>query len=85
VPGNNATRFNHELAEAQFAIGDFRFFFSEIDRAERGVGYTYGLEIDGLARISHALVGGAFASLGAKACGSYQARGSDGTEQAFAD
>ena len=85
VPGNNATRLNHELAEAKFAIGDFRFFLSKIDRAESRVGYPYGLEIDGLTCICHTLVGRAFTGLRTKTRGSYQGRGSDGAEQAFAD
>ena len=87
VPGDYAARLNHELAESQLTVGDLRFLFAEIDRAERGVGHADGLEIDWLARIGHALVGRAFASLHAecKAGRSDEGCGSDGAEQAFAD
>ena len=63
VPGDYAARLDHELAESQLTVGDVRFLFAEIDRAEGGVGHADGLEIDWLARIRHALVGRAFASL----------------------
>jgi hypothetical protein len=68
-------------------VGDLRFLFAEIDRAERRVGDTDSLKVDWLARICHTLVGRAFASLRAerKARRSDEGRGSDGAEQAFAD
>jgi hypothetical protein len=63
VPGNYATRLNHELAEAQLMIGNLCFLFAEIDRAERSIGDTDGFEIDRLARIRHALIDRAFTGL----------------------
>jgi hypothetical protein len=87
VPRDYATRLNHEFAESQLTVGDLRFLFAEIDRAERGVGHPDGFKVDWLARIWHALVGRAFASLRAecKARHSNEGCGSDGAKQAFAN
>jgi hypothetical protein len=68
-------------------VGDLRFLFTEIDRAERRVGDADSLKVDWLARICHTLVGRAFAGLRAerKARRSDKGCSSDGAEQAFAD
>ena len=87
VPRHDAARLDHQLAEAQLTAGDLRLLFAEVDRAERGVGHADGLEIDRLARIRHALVGGAFAGLRVdrKAGGSDEGDGSDRTKPAAVD
>src|SRR5512139_1291545 len=87
VPRDYAARLDDELAESQLAAGNFRPLFTEIDRAERGVGHADGLEIDRLARIRHALICRAFARLGVKckAGRGNEGRGSDGAKQAFAN
>src|SRR5262249_60689335 len=59
VPRNYAARVDHQLAEAELAAGDLGLLLAEIDRAQRGVGDADSLKVDRLARIRHALVGGA--------------------------
>jgi hypothetical protein len=78
---------DHELAESQLAAGNFRHLFTEVDRAERGVGDADSLEIDWLTRIRHALVYRAFTRLGMKreAGRGNEGRGSESAKQAFAD
>src|SRR4029079_10076670 len=66
VPGDYSARLDDELAESQLAAGNFRHFFAQGDRAERGVGHADSLEIDWLAGIRHALVCRTFARLGVK-------------------
>src|SRR5262249_32444929 len=85
VPRNYAAGLDYQLAKAQLASGNFRLLLAQIDRAERRVRYADGLEVDGLARIRHALVGRAFASVRGKckARCSHEG-GSDGAEQDFA-
>src|ERR1043166_1231009 len=64
VPWHDATRLDHEAAEAQLAVLDIRRLLGEVDGAEHRVGDAFGLEGDWLAGVWLHLIGGGGAGPG---------------------